>query len=111
MAWYEGGKRRRKFFAEPSRRPPDTRGWSRRRSRTKSGKALSLRPVGRAHLRRGRTAGTGAGWASRSILRCAKSVAARKVVGEYPLLQALQFWKRHHDDAIATSAWPTSSVN
>ena len=27
-------------------------------------------------------------------------VAARKIVGDYPLLQALQFWKRHHDSAI-----------
>ena len=23
-----------------------------------------------------------------------------KIVGDYPLLQALQFWKRHHDDAL-----------
>ena len=98
VAWYEAGKRHRKFFASQA----DARRHARlvaTKIENQERQALSLRPddarIYAAAMQELKPLGLALDSAVREL------VAARKVVGEYPLLQALQFWKRHHDDAIA----------
>jgi integrase len=76
VAWYEDGKRHRKFFADKS----DARAHARlvaTKIENQDRQALTI-----------------------SAADARVYAAALKIVGDYPLLQALQFWKRHHDDAI-----------
>jgi integrase len=76
VAWYEDGKRHRKFFADET----DARAHARlvaTKIENQERQALTM---------------------SASDARI--YAAALKIVGDYPLLQALQFWKRHHGDAI-----------
>lgn len=97
IAWYEGGKRHRKFFASEA----DARTHARlvatkienqdRHALTLSSHDARIYAAAVSELK-------SFGLALDSAVR--EIVAARKVVGDYPLLQALQFWKRHHDAAI-----------
>ena len=97
VVWYDAGKRCRKFFSQLSR--------ARRHARliatkieNQERKVLTLTPEdARIYVD------------ARDTLRpldvpldaaVRELVAARGIVGEYPLLSALQFWKRHHGDAI-----------
>jgi integrase len=97
VAWYESGKRCRKFFANET----DARRHARlvaTKIENQERQALALSPqdarIYAAVVSELKPLGLALDSAVREI------VAARKVVGDYPLLQALQFWKRHHDDAI-----------
>jgi integrase len=97
VVWYDGGKRCRKFFAQL----PDARKHAREiatKIENQERQVLMLKPE---HARTYvdavstlRPLNLGLDAAVREI------VAARGIVGDYPLLQALQFWKRHHDYAI-----------
>ena len=97
VVWYDAGKRCRKFFSQLSR--------ARRHARlvatkieNQERKVLKLSPDdARTYVdvvSTLRPLNLALDAAVREI------VAARGIVGDYPLLQALQFWKRHHDDAI-----------
>jgi integrase len=97
VAWRDGGKRLRKFFARLS----DARKHARlvaTKIENQERQVLTLRPEdARAYVDAVSTLrplSLGLDAAIREI------IAARGIVGDYPLLQALQFWKRHHDDAI-----------
>lgn len=97
VVWYDDGKRCRKFFAQL----PDARKHARQiatKIENQERQVLTLKPedartyVDAVSTLRPLNLGLDA--AVREI------VAARAIVGDYPLLQALQFWQRHHDDAI-----------
>jgi integrase len=97
VAWYEGGKRSRKFFAKEA----DARQHARlvaTKIENQERQALAVSPsdarVYAAALSELKPLGLAVDSAVREL------VAARKIVGDYPLLQALQFWKRYHDEAI-----------
>jgi integrase len=97
VAWYEAGKRCRKFFAKET----DARRHARlvaTKIENQERSALSLKPddarIYAAAVSELKPLGLAVDSAVREI------VAARKIVGDYPVLQALQFWKRHHDEAI-----------
>jgi integrase len=97
VVWRDGGKRCRKFFSQLSR--------ARRHARliatkieNQERKVLTLTPEDARIYVDARDA-------LRPLnvpldLAARELVAARGIVGEYPLLSALQFWKRHHDGAI-----------
>jgi len=97
VAWYEGGKRCRKFFAQESEARTHARLVA-TKIENQERSALSLKPddahVYAAALSELKPLGLALDSAVREI------VAARKIVGDYPVLQALQFWKKHHDEAI-----------
>ena len=97
VAWRDGGKRLRKFFA----RLADARNHARQiatKIENQERQVFTLKPehartyVDAVSILQPLNLGLDA--AVREI------VAARGIVGDYPLLQALQFWKRHYDDAI-----------
>jgi integrase len=98
VAWYEAGKRCRKFFADET----DARRHARlvaTKIENQERQALALSPADARIYAAALGALKPIGIALDSAVR--EFVAARKIVGDYPVLQALQFWKRHHDDAIA----------
>jgi integrase len=97
VAWYEAGKRCRRFFA----READARKHARlvaTKIENQERQALSLKPEDARIYVDALSVLKPFSLSLDSAVR--ETVAARKIVGEYPLLQALQFWKRHHDDAI-----------
>jgi integrase len=97
VAWYEEGKRYRKFFA----REKDARKHARlvaTKIENQERQTLDVSPSDVRILTSAINELRPFGIALDSAVR--EIVAARKIVGDYPLLQALQFWKRHHDDAI-----------
>ena len=97
VAWYEAGKRCRKFFAKET----DARRHARlvaTKIENQERQALDVSPqdarIYATAVNELRPLGLALDSAVREI------VAARRIVGDFPLLQALQFWKRHHDNAI-----------
>ena len=98
VAWYEAGKRHRKFFAKATDACRHARLVA-TKIENQERHALSVSPLDARIYAAAMSELKPLGLALDSAVR--ELVAARKVVGEYPLLQAVQFWKRHHDDAIA----------
>jgi integrase len=97
VAWYEGGKRCRKFFADEA----DARRHARlvaTKIENQERQALTVTPSDARMFASAVSELRPLGLALDSAVR--EIIAARKIVGEYPLLQALQFWQRHHDSAI-----------
>lgn len=97
VAWYEGGKRHRKFFAnEAKARTHAKRVATKIENQERSALAVSSLDarIYAAAVSELKPLGLALDSAVREV------VAARRIVGDYPLLQALQFWKRHHHDAI-----------
>src|SRR5438128_392999 len=97
VAWYEGGKRRRKFFAKET----DARRHARliaTKIENQERQALAVSPEDARIYAAVTNALKPLGLALDAAVR--EIIAARKIVADYPLLQALQFWKNHHDDAI-----------
>jgi integrase len=97
VVWYDAGKRCRKFFSQLSR--------ARRHARliatkieNQERKVLTLTPEDRRIYIDAVTTLRPLNIALDSAVR--ELVAARGIVGEYPLLSAVQFWKRHHGEAI-----------
>jgi integrase len=97
VAWYEGGKRCRKFFANEAEARSHARLVA-TKIENQERSALSLKPDDARIYAAAASELKPLGLALDSAVR--EVVAARKIVGDYPLLQALQFWKRHHDEAI-----------
>jgi integrase len=98
VAWYQAGKRQRKFFASATDACRHARLVA-TKIENQERQALALSPkdarIYAAAVSELKPFALELDAAVREL------VAARKIVGDYPLLQALQFWKRHHDEAIA----------
>ena len=97
VAWYESGKRHRKFFANAT----DARRHARlvaTKIENQERHALALSPTDARIYAAATSELKPLDIALDSAVR--EFVAARKIVGGFPLLQALQFWQHHGADAI-----------
>jgi integrase len=97
VAWYEAGKRNRKFFADQT----GARRFARlvaTKIENQERQALALSPADARIYADAIAILKPHDLALDAAVR--EIVAARRIVGDYPMLHALEFWKRHHDDAI-----------